>query len=44
MLFRSGAEGRGVAMGQAPDEVLEAATELTVSVQDDGLAVVLSSL
>jgi len=44
MLLWAGAEGRGVAMGQAPDEVLEAATELTVSVQDDGLAVVLSSL
>jgi Cof subfamily protein (haloacid dehalogenase superfamily) len=44
MLLWAGAEGRGVAMGQAPDDVLEAASELTVSVQDDGLAVVLSSL
>jgi Cof subfamily protein (haloacid dehalogenase superfamily) len=44
MLLWAGAEGRGVAMGQAPEDVLEAASELTVSVYDDGLAVVLSSL
>lgn len=44
MLLWAGAEGRGVAMGQSPEDVLEAASELTVSVYDDGLAVVLSSL
>jgi Cof subfamily protein (haloacid dehalogenase superfamily) len=44
MLVWAGAQGRGVAMGQAPEDVLEAASELTVSVYDDGLAVVLSSL
>jgi Cof subfamily protein (haloacid dehalogenase superfamily) len=44
MLLWAGAQGRGVAMGQAPEDVLEAASELTVSVYDDGLAVVLSSL
>jgi Cof subfamily protein (haloacid dehalogenase superfamily) len=44
MLLWAGAHGRGVAMGQAPDDVLEAASELTVSVHDDGVAVVLSSL
>ncbi|WP_241981452.1 HAD family hydrolase [Cryobacterium algoritolerans] len=36
--------GRGVAMGQAPDEVIAAAGETTGAVQDDGLAFVLSSL
>jgi 5-amino-6-(5-phospho-D-ribitylamino)uracil phosphatase len=36
--------GRGVAMGQAPAEVVEAADEVTRSVRDDGLAVVLDSL
>jgi Cof subfamily protein (haloacid dehalogenase superfamily) len=36
--------GRGVAMGQAPGEVIEAARELTGTVQDDGLAQVLASL
>jgi Cof subfamily protein (haloacid dehalogenase superfamily) len=44
MLLWAGAQGRGVAMGQSPEDVLEAASELTVSVYDDGLAVVLSSL
>jgi Cof subfamily protein (haloacid dehalogenase superfamily) len=44
MLLWAGAQGRGVAMGQAPEDVIEAASELTVSVYDDGLAVVLSSL
>jgi Cof subfamily protein (haloacid dehalogenase superfamily) len=44
MLLWAGSQGRGVAMGQAPEDVLEAASELTVSVYDDGLAVVLSSL
>lgn len=36
--------GRGVAMGQAPDEVKEAADEVTASVDEDGLAQVLRSL
>jgi Cof subfamily protein (haloacid dehalogenase superfamily) len=36
--------GRGVAMGQAPHEVLRAAGEITATVQDDGLALVLGSL
>jgi hypothetical protein len=31
-------------MGQAPGEVIEAARELTGTVQDDGLAQVLASL
>ena len=35
---------RGVAMGQAPDEVRAAATELTGTVYDDGAAQVLRSL
>lgn len=35
---------RGVAMGQAPDEVLAAADEVTAHVEDDGLAVVLEKL
>jgi Cof subfamily protein (haloacid dehalogenase superfamily) len=36
--------GRGVAMGQAPEEVLAAADEVTHSVYDDGAAHVLRSL
>lgn len=36
--------GRGVAMGQAPAEVIEAADEVTHSVYDDGAAYVLRSL
>jgi Cof subfamily protein (haloacid dehalogenase superfamily) len=36
--------GRGVAMGQAPDEVRSAASEVTGSVDDDGAAKVLRSL
>ena len=35
---------RGVAMGQAPEEVVEAADEVTASVDDHGLADVLWSL
>ncbi len=35
---------RSVAMGQSPDEVLAAATEVTASVYDDGAAKVLRSL
>lgn len=36
--------GRGVAMGQAPDEVRAAADEVTLPVEQDGLALVLESL
>ena len=36
--------GRGVAMGQAPSEVIEAANELTGTVHEDGLAAVLATL
>lgn len=36
--------GRGVAMGQAPDEVLAAADEVTQTVFDDGAAIVLRGL
>lgn len=39
----AGAEGRAIAMGQAPDEVKAAATEVTASVHDDGLALVLNA-
>jgi len=35
---------RGVAMGNAPDEVKEVADEVTADVDDDGLAIVLESL
>ena len=40
----AGRAGRAVAMGQAPDEVKAAATEVTGSIEDDGLVAVLSSL
>ena len=36
--------GRGVAMGQAPEEVVAAADEVTKSVYDDGAALVLRGL
>ena len=36
--------GRGVAMGQAPDDVVAAANEVTREVRDDGLAKVLDTL
>ncbi|WGM20770.1 HAD family hydrolase [Paenarthrobacter sp. OM7] len=36
--------GRGIAMGQAPDEVLAVADEVTASVLDDGAALVLRGL
>ncbi len=36
--------GRAVAMGQAPPEVLAAATEVTLSVEDDGVAAALADL
>ncbi|MFC6356520.1 HAD family hydrolase [Luethyella okanaganae] len=42
-MFRwAGARGRAVAMGQAPTEVKDAATEVTETVGDDGLARVLA--
>ncbi|TFC17273.1 HAD family hydrolase [Cryobacterium glucosi] len=44
MLEWAGLEGRGVAMGQSPHEVLAAAGEITGAVLDDGLATVLASL
>jgi hydroxymethylpyrimidine pyrophosphatase-like HAD family hydrolase len=44
MLVWAGAEGRGVAMGQAPEEVVEASTEVTASVLDDGLARLLETI
>jgi Cof subfamily protein (haloacid dehalogenase superfamily) len=44
LLRWAGAEGRGVAMGQAPDEVKDAATEVTASVLDDGLADLLATI
>lgn len=40
----AGVAGRAVAMGQAPDEVKAAATEVTGSVLDDGLVAALASL
>jgi len=36
--------GRGVAMGQAPQELLAVASEITGSIEEDGLAQVLASL
>jgi len=44
LLTWASASGRGVAMGQSPDDVIEAAREVTGTVQDDGLAEVLASL
>ncbi len=44
MLRWAAEAGRGVAMGQAPHEVRQAASELTGSVVDDGLRHVLSSI
>jgi HAD superfamily hydrolase (TIGR01484 family) len=44
-MFRwAGASGRAVAMGQAPRDVIDVATEVTASVYDDGVAGVLASL
>lgn len=43
MLEWASAEGRGVAMGQAPDEVRAVANETTLSDLDDGVAVLLSA-
>ncbi|MFJ2354977.1 HAD family hydrolase [Frigoribacterium sp. VKM Ac-2860] len=44
MLRWAAAEGRGVAMGQAPDDVAAVASEQTSSDLDDGLAEVLATL
>jgi len=44
MLEWASREGRGVAMGQAPQEVVAAASEVTKSVVEDGLAVVLATV
>jgi Cof subfamily protein (haloacid dehalogenase superfamily) len=44
MLLWAGAEGRSVAMGQAPDEVKAVATQVADPVVEDGLAKVLNSL
>jgi Cof subfamily protein (haloacid dehalogenase superfamily) len=44
MLEWASAFGRGVAMGQAPDDVKKAANAVTSSVVDDGLAEVLAAL
>jgi hydroxymethylpyrimidine pyrophosphatase-like HAD family hydrolase len=44
MFTWAGAGGRAVAMGQAPDEVKDAATEVTGSIDEAGLAAVLGTL
>lgn len=44
MLRWASTSGRGVAMGQAPEEVVEAASEVTGSVLEDGLAAALGTL
>ena len=44
MLEWASAEGRGVAMGQAPDEVRAVANEITATDLDDGVARVLDTL
>ncbi|HYI32198.1 MAG TPA: HAD family hydrolase [Glaciibacter sp.] len=44
LLLWASVEGRGVAMGQSPDDVIKAAGETTASVLDDGLALVLATL
>jgi Cof subfamily protein (haloacid dehalogenase superfamily) len=44
MLLWAAREGRGVAMGQAPDEVTAVANETTATDLNDGVALVLSSL
>jgi Cof subfamily protein (haloacid dehalogenase superfamily) len=43
MLEWASAEGRGVAMGQAPAEVLKAANEITGTDMDDGVATLLNA-
>jgi hydroxymethylpyrimidine pyrophosphatase-like HAD family hydrolase len=44
MLAWASAEGRGVAMGQAPVEVVEASNEQTGTDLEDGVASVLDTL
>lgn len=44
MLQWAGAQGRGVAMAHAPDDVLAAASEVTTSLHEDGVARVLDSI
>ncbi|BDI21321.1 HAD family hydrolase [Herbiconiux sp. L3-i23] len=44
LLEWAGESGRGVAMGQAPAEVIEAASETTGTVAEDGLATALSAV
>lgn len=44
MLSWAAVHGRGVAMGESPDDVLAASNEVTATVVDDGLAVVLATL
>jgi Cof subfamily protein (haloacid dehalogenase superfamily) len=44
MLRWASAEGRGIAMGQAPDEVIDAANETTASDIANGVAAVLAGL
>ena len=44
MLSWAAAEGRGVAMGQAPSDVRDAANEGTASDLDDGVALILGAL
>ena len=44
MLLWASRHGRGVAMGQSPDDVIAVASETTASVQGDGLAQVLATL
>jgi HAD superfamily hydrolase (TIGR01484 family) len=44
MFHWAGESGRAVAMGQSPDDVIAAATEVTGSVHDDGVAEVLGTL
>jgi Cof subfamily protein (haloacid dehalogenase superfamily) len=44
MLEWASAEGRGVAMGQAPEEVAAVASEMTATDLDDGVAKVLATL
>ncbi|ROP61046.1 MULTISPECIES: HAD family hydrolase [unclassified Curtobacterium] len=44
MLRWASTSGRGVAMGQAPEDVVDAASEITGGVTDDGLAAALDTL
>jgi len=44
MLEWAGEFGRGVVMGESPDDVLAAGSELTGTVENDGLATALRTL